>query len=78
MGFLSSLFGGSAAGDDEASSGSVTTLECDSCGDEVDEEDMDQGKCEDCNNSEYTGATYCCGVMYEEREDTCMSCGESL
>ena len=78
MGFLNSLFGGSKGSDSEASSGSVTTLTCDSCGTAVDEEDMEEGQCEDCYNSEYTGAKYCCGQIYEEGEDTCMSCGESL
>lgn len=24
------------------------------------------------------GPTYCCGAIYEDGEDTCMSCGEPL
>jgi rRNA maturation endonuclease Nob1 len=72
------LFGGSAASDEDISSSPLTTLTCDSCGDDVDEEDMQEGQCEDCYSSDYTGAKYCCGMIYEEGEDTCNSCGESL
>lgn len=78
MGFLSNLFGGSASPDVAGSDSTVTTLTCDSCGDEVDEEDMQEGQCEDCYGSDYSGDKYCCGILYEDGEDTCMSCGESL
>ena len=77
MGLLSRLFSGFAS-DDEDASGAVATLTCDSCGCDVDEDDMQEGHCEDCYNSEYAGAKYCCGAIYEEGEDTCMSCGEPL
>lgn len=77
MGFLSRLFSGSAASDDEGAAGAETTLTCDSCGCEVDEEDMENGQCEECY-SNYSGPKYCCGAIYEEGEDTCRSCGEAL
>ena len=78
MGFISSLLGSFTAGNKVSSGGSGETLTCDSCGDDVDEEDMEEGQCEDCRSAEYTGPKYCCGVMYEDGEDTCMSCGEWL
>lgn len=78
MGFLNNLFGVFASNDSGSSSSSGTTLTCDTCGDDVDEEDMENGQCEDCYNNDDSGAKYCCGMIYEEGEDTCMSCGESL
>lgn len=27
---------------------------------------------------DYSGPKYCCGIIYEEGEDTCFSCGEPL
>ena len=77
MGIFSSLFGGSKASDEDSSSSVATTLTCDSCGDDVDDEDMQEGQCEDCY-SDYSGPTYCCGMIYEEGEDSCVSCGEPL
>ena len=76
MGLLSRLFSGSAS-DDDGASGAVATLTCESCGCDVDEEDMQEGQCDECY-SEYTGAKYCCGAIYEDGEDTCRSCGEPL
>jgi hypothetical protein len=78
MGFINRLFSGSAVSDDGDSSGEETTLTCDSCGCEVDENDMEEGQCEECYNSDYWGPKYCCGAIYEEGEDTCRSCGEPL
>lgn len=78
MGFFSSLFSKSAVSSDGDASDEETTLTCDSCGDEVDENDMQEGQCEDCYNSDDSGPRYCCGAIYEEGEDTCMSCGEPL
>jgi hypothetical protein len=65
MSFLGRLFGGSAVSTDEDASG-------------ADENDMENGQCEECYNSEYSGPKYCCGAIYEEGEDTCRSCGEPL
>jgi len=78
MGFLSGLFGGSAVSDDEDATGTGTTLTCDCCGDEVDENEMQEGQCEECYNSDDAAAKYCCGAIYEDGEDTCQSCGEPL
>ena len=78
MGLFSNIFGGSSSSeDDDGSDGSATTVTCDSCGTEKDESEIEWGQCEQCR-SEYSGTTYCCGQIYEEGEDTCMSCGESL
>ncbi|PNH86110.1 hypothetical protein CXZ05_03135 [Arthrobacter sp. AFG20] len=77
MGFFTSLFGGSAVSSDGDAGDEETTLTCDSCGGDVDENDMQEGQCEECYN-DYSGPTYCCGAIYEEGEDTCMSCGEPL
>lgn len=78
MRILGRLFSGSAVSDDEDTSDAATTLTCDSCGCEVDENDMEEGQCEECYNSEYSGAKYCCGAIYEDGEETCRSCGEPL
>ena len=56
----------------------MATMTCDSCGSEVDENEVEGGQCEECRNSEYSGTTYCCGAIYEDGEDTCASCGEPL
>lgn len=76
VGFLNKLLGSvmrNQSGDD---SGKFT---CETCGCEVDDEDdLEDGECEDCAGSEYTGDKYCCGMIYEDGEDTCMSCGEPL
>jgi hypothetical protein len=78
MGLFSALFGGSSATSDGDANDEETPLTCDSCGDDVDESDMQEGQCEECYNSDYSGTTYCCGAIYEEGEDTCLSCGETL
>ena len=78
MGFLSRLFSGSTASNDGDSSGAATMLTCDSCGCDVDENDMEEGQCEECYNSDYSGDKYCCGAIYDDGEDTCRSCGEPL
>lgn len=78
MGFLDRLFRGPAGSGNGHTSAAEIAPTCDSCGCEVDEDDMEEGQCEECYNSEYTGPKYCCGAIYEEGEDTCMSCGEPL
>lgn len=56
----------------------TATLTCDACGCEIaDENDMQEGMCEKCF-SDWSPASYCCGMIYEDGEDTCASCGESL
>lgn len=60
----------------------VTTLICEGC----DEPIEDDGSHIDFNGEDWHeacfevsgGPTYCCGIMYENGEDTCMSCGEPL
>jgi len=57
------------------------TLICRVCEEEVDEVDWQEEDelCTDCFQNSGDGATkYCCGAIYEEGEDTCMSCGEPL
>nr|BFE42593.1 hypothetical protein GCM10017547_04860 [Pseudarthrobacter oxydans] len=78
MGFFSTLFNGLVSSSDGNTNEEEATLTCDSCGDDVDENEMQEGQCEECYNSDYSGPTYCCGAIYEEGEDTCMSCGEPL
>jgi hypothetical protein len=62
------------------------TLICTSC-DEVVEDEADWvdfngvGYCNDCfenGASDGSGTKYCCGVIYEDGEDHCMSCGDPL
>ena len=53
-------------------------MTCDSCGQEVSEDEIEGGQCEECRDSDYDGPKYCCGAIYEEGEDTCASCGEPL
>jgi hypothetical protein len=78
MSFFSRLFNRSDGSNNKDTSGDEKTLTCDCCGCEVDESDMEEGQCPECYGSEYTGPKYCCGMIYEEGEDTCASCGESL
>lgn len=78
MGFFSSLFGGASSSSHNGGNDEEKILTCDSCGGDVDESDMQNGQCEECYDSDDYGPTYCCGAMYEEGEDTCMSCGEPL
>ncbi len=78
MRLIGRSFGGSAVSNDGDVSDAETALTCDSCGREVDENDIEEGQCAECYNSEYTGPKYCCGGIYENGEDTCWSCGEPL
>lgn len=71
MGFLSKVCG---SGD-----GDGGTFVCDSCGDEVDSATVDN--IWDLGNDCYENgdsAKYCCGMIYEEGETTCTSCGDPL
>jgi hypothetical protein len=76
MGIFKGFFGGKSGAEDEGSA--TTTVTCVSCGTEVDYDEIEEGECEDCYNSPFTGTRYCCGAIYEEGEDTCMSCGEPI
>ena len=78
MSFLGKLFGGLASNNEEGAGGAAAVLTCACCGGEVDEKEMEDGRCEECFNSEYLGPKYCCGAIYEDGEDTCRSCGEPL
>ncbi len=78
MSFFSRLFSGADDSNDAPPIEAKTTLICDCCGCEVDESDMEEGQCPECYASEYTGPKYCCGMIYEDGEDTCASCGEPL
>ena len=78
MSFFSRLFSRSAGSKDKDTSGDETPLTCDSCGCEVDDSDMEEGMCPECYDSWNPGVKYCCGMIYEEDEDTCKSCGEYL
>lgn len=78
MGFLSSVFGGFNITKTAQGGSGGEDLRCDSCGNGVDDNEMESGMCKECYDSDYTGPTYCCGFIYEDGEDTCRSCGESL
>lgn len=60
----------------------MTTLTCEGCGEPIE----DVGNYTDFNGEDWHeacfevsgGASYCCGMMYEDGEDTCMSCGEPV
>ena len=62
MGILSGLFGSSSASGSESGEDEGSLMTCDSCGSEVDESEVENGECEECYNSEYAGAKYCCGA----------------
>jgi hypothetical protein len=51
---------------------------CESCGDEVDEKEVESGLCADCQEGDYMGPKCCCGAIYEEGEEICASCCEPL
>lgn len=56
------------------------TLVCTSCEEEIEDEadwDDESQMCNACFEVS-GGPTYCCGIMYDNGEDTCMSCGEPL
>ena len=84
MGILSGLFGlsrgnGTGSADADDAVGDVeTALTCVTCGNEVDEVELETGECDDCYGVEYFGPKYCCGGIYQQGEDTCASCGEPL
>ena len=75
MSFLNKVFG-SGGGD----SGDADTFICDSCGDEVESATVDNiwDLCNDCYENGDSATTYCCGMIYEEGETICMSCGDPL
>jgi hypothetical protein len=60
--------------------GALVTFVCTACEEEVkdpanwDEEDQLCIPCFEVSG----GPKYCCGAIYEDGEDTCMSCGEPL
>lgn len=77
MGIFSSLFGhGESNGGSSEATFEVQTLVCDSCGRDVPEDEMDGDYCHDCLDE--VGTAYCCGMIYEDGETTCRSCGEPL
>lgn len=79
MGLLDDLFGRSGKTDSTAGSdASEDAPACVTCGDDLDADERDEDECEDCRQTEYSGAKYCCGMIYEEGEDTCTSCGEAI
>jgi hypothetical protein len=75
MNFLSKLFASSSSDDGDAES-----FICDSCGEEVDSATVDNicDLCNDCYENGDSATKYCCGMIYEEGETTCMSCGDPL
>lgn len=77
MGFLSGLFGGSGDDTETSDGGGDATPTCDVCGRGANESELSWGQCEDCA-SDFSGPRYCCGAIYEDGEETCASCGESL
>ena len=57
------------------------SLVCTSCDEEVDDEDYwdeESQLCNACCGEVSGGPMYCCGIIYEDGEDTCMSCGDPL
>jgi hypothetical protein len=77
MGFLSKVFG-SGLGDNDGSG--ADTFTCESCGDEVDSSTVDNiwDLCNECYENDDSGTKYCCGMIYEEGETVCASCGDPL
>ena len=55
------------------------TLVCTSCEEDIDQSDWDEEsqQCIGCFEVG-GGAKYCCGMTYDDGEDTCRSCGEPL
>lgn len=78
MGSLSNLIGGSSVSGAEPVDGASTVMVCAFCDRDLGENEVEDGYCEECSSSEYSGTKYCCGGIYEEGEDTCRSCGEPL
>ncbi|HTW16168.1 MAG TPA: LIM domain-containing protein [Nocardioides sp.] len=60
----------------------MTMLTCEGCGEPIQGDDSHL----DFNGEDWHegcfevsgGPTYCCGMIYENGEDTCFSCGEPL
>jgi hypothetical protein len=77
MGFLSKVFG-SDPGDSDACAGGTFT--CESCGDEIDSSTVDNiwDLCNDSYENGDSGTKYCCGMIYQEGESVCASCGDPL
>lgn len=78
MGFLSGLFRRSG-GTDEPDNSSVEEelFECQVCAQMVPYDEFYEGSCYDCiDDSQFP--KYCCGMIYEEGESSCASCGEPL
>lgn len=80
MGFLRKLFGRSEnSGDSDNSDVALENMlfECEECMRMVPDEEYYEGLCYDCiEDSQST--KYCCGMIYEEGETECASCGEPL
>jgi len=60
----------------------MTTLTCEGCKEPIE----DDGSHTESNGEDWHvacfevsgGSSYCCGMIYEDGEDTCGSCGEPL
>ncbi|MFF3868208.1 LIM domain-containing protein [Micromonospora sp. NPDC001898] len=60
----------------------MTTLTCEGCKEPIE----DDGSHTDFNGEDWHeacfevsgGPSYCCGMTYENGEDTCLSCGEPI
>ena len=77
MALLDRLFRrGGASSSEDVEQSTPEVIVCDICNCEVDEDELEEGQCADCYDSEYTGPRYCCGMIYEEGEELCASCGE--
>lgn len=77
MGIFNIIAGLAGASTGTTSGADQQTLTCDCCGGPVRVEDMEEGQCEECRYSD-SGSSYCCGMIYEEGEFVCASCGDPL
>lgn len=71
MGILSNIFGKDSKDDGE------TTLVCESCGDEYDDDGTGIDLCPACVEVS-DSPKYCCGQMYDSDTLTCASCGDPI
>ena len=58
----------------------MTALICEGCNEPIEDSHVDFNG-EDWHEACFEvsdGPSYCCGIMYDDGEDTCLSCGESL